>query len=621
MAYANQGKERVSDMNYKITLYSNNGEVSFSDHTVTLIPEKDDGDTRFSLSVSFPVWENDAYIFLPACAYGGNQFERIKMKYPPMYGKSDLGVSATPLIADVPALNVDGGGKIEVTSGDLSVPCYGVFFKHIKKAFFIFTEQACKGKNIGFSVERGRVTVQFPSIRSRCYRMCRTDEPSRDSGISVSKGEQISLRLLIKSFDCENIPAFFALFFQNRRCLLSDSPSPNGYTKALWALMEDHMNRDNFSGEYYAEASKKWQCGWVGGGMSSLPLLKHGNALSVSRAKQTLDFMTSNIAPSGFFYGMIENGEISDDGFQHEHMKHALLVRKNGDALYFLFKHFDVIFPEKRWVCAAEKCADAFVRLYERYQDFGQFIHDETGEILFGGTASGASAISALVRAGQYFGDGKYFEIAKLAGEKYYSDYVARGITYGGPGEALCAPDSESAYAMLESMILLYEATKEEKWLTYAKDSLHLLSSWIMPYTYAFPKGSELERLGINTVGSIFANVQNKHSAPGFCTASGDAIYKLWKYTGDQEYLALLKDVVSCIPQCVSTEERPIYSWDREPKRLLPGWINERINTSDWEGECRVGNVFYGSCWCETSLLLTFSEIIWNKEICEVLGM
>lgn len=602
-------------MDYKIKLDSNNGDVSYCNDRVSLIAQRDHDDTRFSLSIEFPEWGDDAYVFLPACAYNGNRFERIKCKYPPMYRESDCKKDAVPLISDVPALNIDGSGKIEVTSGDMSVPCFGVFFESNKQAFFIFTEQACKDKNIGFSVESGKVTVQFPSIRSQCYRMCRTDEPSNDSGISVIKGESLSSRVLIKIFDCCNISEFFELFFKNRRCLLSDSPVPNGYTKELWRMMESHMNNDNFSGEYYAEASKKWQCGWVGGGMSSLPLLKHGNSLSKQRAIQTLDYMTSNISPCGFFYSMIVDGVITDDGFGHEHMRNSVLVRKIGDALYFLFKHFDAMPPKESWISAAKSCANAFVKLYKKYEDFGQFINIETGEIIYGGTTSGASVISALVLAWRYFGDSRYLDIARLAGEKYYNDYVARGITYGGPGEALCAPDSESSYAMVESMVLLYEVEKEEKWLRYAKDSLHLLSSWVMPYSYVFPQESEFGKLNINTVGSVFANVQNKHSAPGLCTASGDAIYKLYKYTDTKEYLELLRDIAFFIPQCVSTEDRPIFSWDQEPRKLLSGWICERVNTSDWEGQSRVGGVFFGTCWCETSLLLSFSDLIWNDEI------
>ena len=329
--------------------------------------------------------------------------------------------------------------------------------------------------------------------------------------------------------------------------------------------------------------------------------------------------MTSHVSPQGFFYSTIIDGEIRGDGCGSPHMRNSTLTRKNGDALYFLFKHFAVTQPKESWIAAAKGCADAFVRLYDRYQDFGQFVNVETGEMIFGGTTSGASAIGALVMAWRFFGEEKYLSVAKCAGEKYYRDFVFRGLTYGGPGEALCAPDSESNYAMVESMVLLYEETKEEKWLRYAKDSLHLLSSWVMPYAYQFPADCEFARLKINTVGSVFANVQNKHSAPGLCTASGDAIYKLYQYTGNEDYLNLLRDIVSFLPQCVSTEERPIFSWDQPPKKLLPGCICERVNTSDWEGPEYIGGVFDVSCWCETAVLLTFMELIWNKEILETL--
>lgn len=605
-------------MEHSISLYSNNGFVSFSGDLVKLEAKEDCSDTRFSLSVAFPEWETDAYVFLPACAYNANKFKRRKTNYPPEYTVDECGIKPEPVITQVPALDPDGSGKIEVTSGDLSVPCFGVFFRHKQSAFFAFTEQACKGKNVGFSVESGKLTVQFPAIRSQCYRICRTDEPSTDTGFFAAAGETIIARVLMKEFPCQDLPEFFRLFFQNRRCLLSDAPAKTEYNQALWDAMETHMNRDNFSGEYYAEMSKMWQCGWVGGGMSSLPLLKHGDAISRERAIRTLDYMTSKVSPQGFFYSTIINGEIRGDGCGSPHMRNSTLTRKNGDALYFLFKHFNVITPKDTWVSAARACADAFVRLYEKYQDFGQFVNVETGEMIFGGTTSGASAIGALVMAWRYFAEEKYLSVAKQAGEKYYQNFVAQGLTYGGPGEALCAPDSESNYAMVESTVLLYEATKDAKWLQYAQDSLHLLSSWVMPYAYKFLEDCEFARLGINTVGSVFANVQNKHSAPGLCTASGDAIYKLYQYTGNEAYLELLRDIVSFLPQCVSTEERPIFSWDEPPRKLPSGYICERVNTSDWEGAEYIGGVFDVSCWCETSVLLTFQELIWNDEIAEL---
>lgn len=606
-------------MTYKITLNSNNGQIDYRDGLVSLTAERADDDTRASMTITFSDWERDAYVFMPACVYDSNAFKKQKCSYPPMYQESFCGVNAEPVISDVPALEPDRSGKIEVTSADMSVPCVALFYKEAKKAFFLFTEQAFKDKNIGFKFESGELTVQFPAIRQGRYRLCRKWEIADDSGISVEKSESVCAKIQIMEYDCADLSKFFELFFQNRRCLLSDAPAENGYTKELWDIMEEHLNRDNFSGEYYAEISKTWQAGWVGGGMSSLPLLKHGTELSKKRAVSTIDFMTTNVAPTGFFYTFIKDGKISDDGFGHEHMKNCALTRKLGDSLYFLFKHFDVITPKKSWVSAAKKCADAFVRLYEKYSDFGQFINIESGEMMFGGTTSGASAIGALVRAWQYFDEPAYLETARLAGKKYYNDFVARGLTYGGPCEAMCAPDSESSFAMVESLVLLYEATKDEKWLDCAKDALHLFSSWVMPYSFAFPKDSMFGKFGINTVGSVFANVQNKHSAPGICTASGDAIYKIYKYTENKAYLDLLRDIAFFIPQCVSTEQRPMLSWDIPPRELPSGWICERVNTSDWETPRNVGAVFFASCWCETSLLLSFSELIWNDEIAKLL--
>ncbi len=608
-------------MKHEILLHSNNGTPRYDNSRISLQCLKENSDTRFSMSIRLSEWEDDAYIFLPACVYNGNKFKKSLCSYPPMYSEAELGIKPEPIISDIPALSADGEGKIQVTSGDLPLPCIGIFYRQKKQALFVFCEQECKGKNIGFCVSNGIIEIQFPAVRAQCYRMCRTNEPSSDCGFASEANEIISSRVTVKELECDSVPAFFELFFNHRKDLLSNKPAENMYTEKLWSIMENHMNDDNFSGEYYAEMSKKWQCGWVGGGISSLPLLKYGNELSRERAIQTIDFMTSHISRAGFFYTMIENGIIKDDGFGHSHMKNAMLTRKCGDGLYFLFKHFDIIEPKKQWTDVARGCSDAFVKLFERYNDFGQFVNAETGEMMFGGTTSGACVISALVRAYRFFNDEKYIDIATCAGEKYYKDFILQGITYGGPGEALCAPDSESCYAMLEAMILLYEDLKEERWLDYAKDCLYLLSSWVMPYSYRFPADSEFSRLNINTVGSVFANAQNKHSAPGLCTASGDAIYKLYKYTKNEKVLELLRDIVLFIPQCVSTEERPIFSWDKSPKKLQSGWICERVNTSDWEGEACVGGVFSFSCWCETALLLTFSELIKNEEISRELGI
>ena len=620
-------------MDYTVRASSDFGVCEYKDERVYFRANTCATEATWQLAVDFQSWEDDCYVFAPACAYNGNRIQQVERIYPPMYVQSEIGEGAQPIMMKgIPALNVDGSGKIEVTAGDMAVPCVGIFFKHSKQAFFLFTEQAVKGKNIGFGIEKGKITVQYPTMRGLAYRYVLPPEPNADKGVEVQFGEEISSRLLVRVFSCADIPEFFDIFHDNRKILMRSERPENGYTQELWDIMEAHFNNHNWSGDYYGNTRWwNWECGWCGCAISSYPLYVKGNAQTKERAVKTLDWLVAHVAPSGFFYGNVYEGVIEDGCFydslkrkgiekqEYLAMKDCHLIRKSGDVLAFLYKHFDYIPVEKEWEKAAENCADAFVKLFDRYGTFGQFVNVETGEMLVGLSCAGASAIGGLVRSWEYFKKDEYLQTAKKACDFYYKNFVAEGVTSGGPGEILTAPDSESAYAVVESCVLLYEATKEEKWLRYAKDSANLFSSWVMTYAYQFPKGCEFDIQNVNTTGSVFANVQNKHSAPGICTFSGDTLYRLYRYTGDKRYLELVKDIAYFIPQCVSTPKKPLYDWDHEhgdeQGRLLDGYICERVNTSDWEMEQCIGGVFNLSCWCETSLILTFVELMHLPEM------
>ena len=616
-------------MEYRISALSRYGTCRYENERVYFRADKCYAEADWRAEIDFSDWEDDCYIFAPACVYDGNKIEQVDRPYPPMYKTSEMYENERPIMMKgIPALHVDGSGKIEVTAGDMATPCVGVFYKRKKQAFFLFAEQEVGGKNIGFAIEQGKITVQYPTKREYAYRYVLPPEKDADRGLSVRYGDEFSSALLLCDFECESLSQFFEYFLRNRKTLMHSPRPENGYTSALWDVMERHFNEHNYSGKYFGNNRwRQWQCGWCGNAQSSYPLYVKGNEQTKARAVQTIDYLVSYVAPSGFFYGNLFDDQIKDDSFHFndkdkgdfDGMSGAHLIRKSGDVLAFLYKHFDVMPVKKEWENAAKNCADAFVRLFEKYGTFGQFVHQETGEMLISLSCAGASAIGGLVRSYEYFKREKYLETAKKACEYYYQNFVAKGLTTGGPGEILTAPDSESSFAMVESCVLLYEATKEEKWLEYAKDSANLFSSWVMTYAYKFPDGCEFALQNINTVGSVFANVQNKHSAPGICTFSGDTLYRLYRYTGEKLYLGLVKDIAYFLPQCVSTAWKPIYDWDHEhgdPDGRLPdGYICERVNTSDWEMPAYIGGVFNVSCWCETSVVLTFVELMHLPEM------
>lgn len=89
-----------------------------------------------------------------------------------------------------------------------------------------------------------------------------------------------------------------------------------------------------------------------------------------------------------------------------------------------------------------------------------------------------------------------FLETARKLGVYYYDHYVSRGMLNGGPGDACQAPDSESAFGMLESYVQLYETTGEERWLACAEETFQQAVTWVMSYDFAFPASRSRQRGG-----------------------------------------------------------------------------------------------------------------------------
>ncbi|MBQ7257513.1 MAG: hypothetical protein IJS60_07470 [Abditibacteriota bacterium] len=334
-----------------------------------------------------------------------------------------------------------------------------------------------------------------------------------------------------------------------------------------------------------------------------------GNALSKERSAKNLKFMlTENQVASGFLYGCHDGVKGYSDGFDESRDNNMILIRKNADALYFIMKELPILESLGFKVDYKENVkalADAFVRLWERYGQFGQFIDLYTGDILVGNSLSSSTAIGGLALACEFFGIEKYGQVAKESCDYYYENYTKKGITNGGPGEIFAACDSESASGILDSFITMYNVFKDEKYLSYAKSAANQVLSWVMNYDFIFPKDSLFGKWNIKTCGSVFANVQNKHSAPGYCTLSGDSLFELYRLTGNDIYLKSLRYTAHNITSYLITEDKKKIT--PEIKDHITNTMNERVETSDWLEP--VGEIFKGSCWCEASDALTYSEV------------
>ena len=587
-------------------------------------------------TLPFPT-DGEEFVLFPACCYNGNRFDVLKLNYPPLVTKEQTCVDMPITITDVPRLEKDGSGMIEVTTGDVSVPCVAVFSKKEKRAVLLFTIQHINEINLGLAYEKGTIHVTYPHMRKHSqYRWPHMVKPT-DCGIDFEKGTTLRIPYRIIDVPCEDLREFYHIFFTNRKCMgLDDTMPPKFSAKRLYRIQQDLLDTywNESVGFWGTSSPTHWMNGWVSGGMMSYAAMKLGGAQEFERGLRTIDFTFRTQVDGGLFHeqnNVNEDGQLQSYSFASAPLAgyNSCMPRRAGDVLYYLVKQ--ICLAEERgaeipahWIKGIEKAADALIRVWKKYGQLGQSVDLDTDEIVIGGSTSAGIVAGALVKTGAYLNNEAYVAAAKEIGEWFCQKVLQEGCTTGGPGEALQCPDSESAYGILEGVAALYEHTREERWLTYGKFLVEYFSSWVVAYNYCFPADAEFRKLGMKTVGAVFANAQNKHAAPGICTHSGASLRKFYEWTGDEAYLQLYREVCGTVYQYVSREDRVIYSWKApkdptlldekdfvyvEPQPLSPGSICERINMSDWETPICIGGVFPHSCiWCEGTSMLMLAE-------------
>jgi len=355
------------------------------------------------------------------------------------------------------------------------------------------------------------------------------------------------------------------------------------------------------------------QLGWIGGLIEEQPLLAAGSDLSYTRSVQSIETILTNMqGESGLMYGIFKDGVLHSDDSRNKSKQPLLgMARKNGDALYFLLQNLMMLKNSEKYKPIAEKfepkaqkLTDGLVNLWKNYNQFGQFFDVKTGELVVYGSTSGASIIGALALASEYFNEKEYLDVAEAAAEFYYNRDLKNGYTTGGPGEAIQCPDSESAYAIMEGFMALYDITGKKKYLAMAEAAAAYFATWVTSYDFKFPQQSVLGKISAKATGSVWANIQNRHGAPAICNFSGDCLLKLYRATNNPLYLELLKDIAHNSVQYVSTAEKPL------SPTMHPGYVCERVNISGWEGERNIGGNFYGSSpWVEVALMQTTTQV------------
>ena len=611
-------------------------------------------DTGCSVGLQLGAWSRDNYVAMPGGAYAGNRFEaRNTGHYPPLLTEpADIGPHVPPIIGDVPRLNVHAGPSLlDVLAADLATPAAALWLPGQSEpsrdapeqakpvlpprealGLILLVEPVTAIGRTGLALSetddraRANLVVSAPYV----YEGPRTAAGNRAPGRRgpLRAGELLTLRARLYAFACPDVPALFARLFAVRKELTGASKRVHELPfSAAFAAHEERVNRRWVEDPGFSAVGARdsaymtWQTGWGGGVAGALPLLAAGSGPSRARVAPTIAFALRGQAPSGFFHAMTDGKVWFDDGFtapladqraapaSAKQARRWHLVRRSADTLTALVKLLGLV--ERRpgtpavkadpaWGKAARAAADAFVRLWDRHHQLGQFVDVESGELVVGGSTSAGLAPAGLALAARQFKEPRYHKVAVAAAEHFYDRYVRVGLTCGGPGDALQSPDGQSAAALLESFVTLYELTGETVWLDRARAAAHLAASWVISYD-APPTGHDCDDgEAPRATGAVLWDAQSRRGSPGYLLLSGDALFRLYRATGDTALLTLLRDTVGNMAQYLPLADAAPAARPANPR------LCSRADTRRWlepGGVVPVGSAF------DAMAMLAYTEV------------
>lgn len=583
--------------------------------------------TAVNVDIDFSGWSRNNYVLVPAIMYNGNRYPSIGNGYNPDYPKKMYYNPKVPLtISNNPRLSAEPAtaSLVELQTGNTATPALCFYAPAAKKGFMVLTDQQSRFGNHGLTIaenasgDQCRFSITAPAMRKRAPGFG-DFHPSGDKAPDWKAGDQLTLQFRIYVMQTNSIPDLLTIFMKHRKDITGPNHPRNWLPMSYYTQLATAITSNNFrefpAGSYYLpENSKDFQLGWVSGMMNTYPMLALNNAKERARVAQELDFVIHKLqGNSGYFYGGITaEGKIRPEKMNPAFPEVQAMVRKNADALLWLLKHLMLLKAQgyratikPEWEAAARKLATAFARTWKQDGEFGQYIAPATGKIAVYNSTAGAIVPAALAIASDYFKNPEWLQVAKASAAYYYQrDVVKQGLTGGDCGDISMDANSESAFGFLESLMAVYQYTGDKSWLKKAEVQASLCATWAISYDPVFPANSQIGKLGSKMAGAVWASIQNKHAAPGICTASGDYLFKLFRATGNPLYADLIRDIQHAQAEAVNIPP------DHNTTNNLVGSSMERIQPSDAEGKGAMGNyINTRNSWTETNGALMAIEL------------
>jgi hypothetical protein len=191
------------------------------------------------------------------------------------------------------------------------------------------------------------------------------------------------------------------------------------------------------------------------------------------------------------------------------------------------------------WLAWAREFADWLLTQQQPAGGFPRAWWPATGAVYSESPHSSFNAIPLLVQMHRITGEPKYLAGAVRAGDFCWANGQARGQFTGGTIDNPDVLDKEAATLSLEGYLMLYETTRDEKWLRRAQVAADIAETWI--YLWNVPQVAEADdrqlhwKRGVPTAGLQL--IATGHSlVDAYMCFDVDEFARLYRHTGDDHY-------------------------------------------------------------------------------------
>ena len=147
--------------------------------------------------------------------------------------------------------------------------------------------------------------------------------------------------------------------------------------------------------------------------------------------------------------------------------------------------------------------------------------------------------VAPLVIASKLFKNKQYLAAAEKAAQLYADRHLKMdGCYWGGTLDATCE-DKEGSWAAFQAFINMYEQTKEQKYLDWAKHAMDVCLSYVVVWDIPLPAG-RLADFNFRSTGWTVVSPQNQH-IDVYGVLFAPEVYRMGKYLKDERLCNLSK--------------------------------------------------------------------------------